>query len=59
VFDFEKFEVYKKAKAFTKGISLLTRDIEGAHPRVIDQLQRASLSVPLNIPLWDRALQFN
>jgi four helix bundle protein len=49
VFDFEKFEVYKKAKVFTKGISLLTGDIEGVHPRVIDQLQRASLSIPLNI----------
>lgn len=48
-FDFEKFEVYKKAKGFVKEISGLIADIKGVHPRIIDQLQRASLSIPLNI----------
>ena len=49
VFDFEKFEVYKKAKLFTKEISELLKDLKGANSRLIDQLQRASLSIPLNI----------
>jgi four helix bundle protein len=49
MFDFEKFEVYKKARQATKEISELINGIKGAHPRIIDQLQRASLSIPLNI----------
>ena len=49
MFDFEKFDVYKKAKQAAKEISDLITNLKGAHPRIIDQLQRASLSIPLNI----------
>ncbi len=49
MFDFEKFEVYKKAKQLTKEISDLIAGIKGANSRIIDQLLRASLSIPLNI----------
>ena len=48
-FDFEKFEVYKKAKGFIGEISGLIAKMKGVHPRIVDQLQRASLSIPLNI----------
>jgi len=49
MFDFEKFEVYKQAKAFLSDITAL---IEGHRPlggRIADQLYRAALSIPLNI----------
>jgi four helix bundle protein len=47
--DFEKFEVYIKAKDLVKDLSEMIADLKGVHPRIIDQLQRASLSIPLNI----------
>ncbi|MFH1710561.1 MAG: four helix bundle protein [bacterium] len=49
MFDFEKFEVYKKAKQITKETSDLLTSLKGANSRIIDQLQRASLSITLNI----------
>ncbi|MEA3494104.1 MAG: four helix bundle protein [Candidatus Margulisiibacteriota bacterium] len=49
MFDFEKFDVYKKAKQLTKELSELISSLKYAHPRLIDQLQRATLSIPLNI----------
>jgi four helix bundle protein len=49
MFDFEKFDVYIKAKQFTKDASDLLSGLKNAHPRLIDQLQRAALSIPLNI----------
>ncbi|MEA3493185.1 MAG: four helix bundle protein [Candidatus Margulisiibacteriota bacterium] len=52
MFDFEKFEVYKKSKQFASEASGLISKLKGIHPRMIDQLQRASLSIPLNIAEW-------
>jgi four helix bundle protein len=49
MFDFEKFDVYIKAKLLTKEISELLTGLKNAHPRLVDQLQRAALSIPLNI----------
>ncbi|MBU0572907.1 MAG: four helix bundle protein [Candidatus Margulisbacteria bacterium] len=49
MFDFEKFEVYRKAKQAAIEISALISGLKGVHPRFIDQLQRASISIPLNI----------
>ncbi|MFH0886753.1 MAG: four helix bundle protein [bacterium] len=49
MFDFEKFEVYKKAKQFAKDISAYLDSIPPKNTRIIDQLSRASLSIPLNI----------
>ena len=48
MFDFQKLEVYKKAKLFHANCKkiLLVKKLEKF---VIDQLGRASLSVPLNI----------
>ena len=48
MFDFEKLEVYKKAKAFNKSVSCL---LSGKNvDRVThDQLRRASFSIMLNI----------
>ncbi|MBU0502092.1 MAG: four helix bundle protein [bacterium] len=46
MFDFEKFEVYKKAKIFTKEISDLLDKLPNRYSRIIDQLTRASLSIP-------------
>jgi len=49
MFDFEKFDVYIKAKQFTKEITELIASLKNANPRLIDQLQRASISITLNI----------
>ena len=49
MFDFEKFEVYKKAKGLAKDLLMMVSDLKGPHPRMVDQLQRASISIPLNI----------
>jgi four helix bundle protein len=49
MFDFEKFEVYIRAKDLVKGLSEVIADLKGVNPRIIDQLQRASLSIPFNI----------
>lgn len=49
MFDFEKFDVYIKAKQLTKELFELLTGLKSAHPRLVDQLQRAALSIPLNI----------
>ena len=48
-FDFEKFEVYQKAKFFTKEMSDIAEALSNKFARIADQLIRASLSIPLNI----------
>lgn len=49
MFDFEKYEVYIKAKKFTIEISSYLDKLDPKNKRIIDQLSRASLSIPLNI----------
>ncbi len=49
MFEFEKFDVYIKAKIVIKEIADLTAGLKGASLRIIDQLQRASISIALNI----------
>jgi four helix bundle protein len=49
MFDYEKFEVYKKAKAFFAEISDFIENSKKMNNRVADQLCRAALSIPLNI----------
>jgi len=49
MFDFEKFDVYVKSKQLVKEIATLIASLKNANSRLIDQLQRASLSIPLNI----------
>jgi four helix bundle protein len=48
MFDFEKLEVYVKAKTFNRNVQkyLLKGDLDGA---TRNQLRRASLSIALNI----------
>ena len=48
MFDFQKLEVYQKAKLFHTDIITLIRDAN-IHKATADQLLRASLSIPLNI----------
>ncbi len=48
MFDFEKLEVYKKAKAFNKGIRQFLKDTN-LDPTTNDQLRRASFSIVLNL----------
>jgi four helix bundle protein len=48
-FDFERLIVYSKAKQFHKDVSDYLEGIPGKNARIIDQLARATLSVPLNI----------
>ena len=48
MFDFQKLEVYQKAKLFHTDIITLIRDAN-IHKATADQLFRASLSIPLNI----------
>lgn len=49
MFDFEKFNVYVKAKSFSREIFELLELLPRREYRIIDQLSRASLSIPLNI----------
>jgi four helix bundle protein len=49
MFDYEKFEVYKKAKAFFAEISVFIENNKKLNNRIADQLYRAALSIPLNI----------
>lgn len=49
MFDYEKFEVYKKAKSFFTDISVFIEKNDKLNKRIADQLYRASLSIPLNI----------
>ena len=48
MFDFEKLEVYGKAKEFNKSITLFLKDIK-IDRNTCSQLRRASFSIMLNI----------
>jgi len=48
-FLFEKLEVYQKALAFAERVSTLTEPFARGHWYLADQLNRASLSISLNI----------
>src|SRR6056297_2830049 len=48
MFDFEKLEVYKKAKIFNAGIHLFLKEVK-LDPTTNDQLRRASFSIVLNL----------
>lgn len=48
MFDFEKLEVYKKAKIFNAGIRLFLKEAR-LDPSTNDQLRRASFSIVLNL----------
>ena len=47
MFDFEKLLVYGKAKSFNKSLLVLLKDVRSKI--IIDQFQRAALSISLNI----------
>lgn len=49
MFDFEKLEVYHKAKQFNKGVYSFIRKSETIDTISKNQLKRASLSIALNI----------
>jgi four helix bundle protein len=49
MFDFEKLEVYKKAKELNHEILLFLRDSKLIDSYVRDQLKRASISIVINI----------
>lgn len=49
MFDFEKLEVYRKAKAFNKEILQFLRDGGAIDSYLRDQLKRASISIVINI----------
>jgi len=48
-FIFEKLDVYKKAVDFTEKICELTKDFQRGNYYLVDQLNRASLSISINI----------
>ena len=48
MFDFEKLDVYKKAKAFNSGIRAFIKTTK-LDPTTTDQLRRASFSIVLNL----------
>ena len=48
MFDFEKLDVYKKAKAFNAGIRTFIKTTK-LDPTTSDQLRRASFSIVLNL----------
>jgi four helix bundle protein len=49
MFDFEKLDVYQKAKAFNKEVLKYIATTDRLNRTTKDQLQRASLSIMLNI----------
>lgn len=49
MFDYEKFDVYKKAKSLFSEISVFIEKNNNINKRIADQLYRAALSIPLNI----------
>ena len=49
MFDFEKLDVYQKAKQFNKEIYAFVRTSQSIDPISKNQLRRASLSIMLNI----------
>ncbi len=49
MFDFEKLDVYQKAKVFNKEILQFLRDGKAIDSYLRDQLKRASISIVINI----------
>ncbi len=49
MFDFEKLEVYKKAKELNHEILVFLRDNKSIDGYIRDQLKRASISIVINI----------
>lgn len=49
MFDFEKLDVYQKAKSFNKEVQMFIRTSKAIDPVSKNQLRRASLSIVLNI----------
>ncbi|MDF3028995.1 MAG: ribosomal protein [Fluviicola sp.] len=49
MFDFEKLDVYQKAKAFNKEVLMLMKNTKPIDIVTKNQLRRASLSIVLNI----------
>lgn len=49
MFLFEKLNVYQKSLEFAERLSILTDNLPKGQGYIIDQLQRAALSVPANI----------
>jgi four helix bundle protein len=49
IFDHEKLHVYQAALSFLDFVSVQCSELEGRHRHARDQIQRASLSIPLNI----------
>jgi len=49
MFDFQKLEVYQKARKINANVQKYIKDHPDLPPRLKDQLSRASLSVMLNI----------
>ena len=49
MFDFERLEVYKKAKELNKEIAVFLRDAKELDSYIRDQLKRASISIVINI----------
>ena len=49
MFEFEKLDVYKLAMEFCQDVEGILREIPKTEFALLDQLKRASLSVPLNI----------
>ncbi len=49
MFDFEKLEVYQKAKSLNKAVQLLIRSNKAIDSYLRDQLRRASISIVINI----------
>ena len=49
MFDFEKLDVYQKAKSFNKAVYKFIKEIDNLDKTYKDQLRRASFSILLNI----------
>lgn len=49
MFDFEKLEVYRKAKSLNKEVSLFLKENKNVDSYIKDQLRRASISIVINI----------
>src|SRR5687768_14545921 len=49
VLDHERLEVYQVARELSREIARLRKRIRGGRPDLVDQLLRATASVPLNI----------
>lgn len=49
MFDFEKLDVYRKAKALNKEILLFLKENKSTDYYIRDQLKRASISIVINI----------